>query len=203
MNTYKLNGIPTPTNNDDCANKLYVDNAPYVKSVNSLVYGGRKFNKIDQTSIAGLASGSIIGAVIPTTGVNFVANEINRGDYYLLDITGGSSYTIGTNSTYTIVFGATTITYSPTYTVAGAGAPLVNIKALFLITGTVGASCAYKCFLTHSCSSSASNSSLTYSRAYVQTGTVNTTTGFTLQVSYLSANTGDNMSCHTMSLIKQ
>ena len=26
MNTYKLNGIPTPTNNDDAVNKVYVDN---------------------------------------------------------------------------------------------------------------------------------------------------------------------------------
>ena len=38
-----------------------------------------KFNKIDQTTIAGLSSGSIIGAVRPTTGINFVANEIVQG----------------------------------------------------------------------------------------------------------------------------
>ena len=134
----------------------------------------------------------------------FVANEIVQGDYYILDITGGASYAIGTNSTYSIVFGATTISYSPTYTVAiGGQPPIVNIKAIFLITGAVGVSCAYKCFLTHNCSNVATNSASAFSRAYVQTGTVNTTTGFTLQVSYLSANTGDSMSCHAMSLIKQ
>jgi hypothetical protein len=180
-----------------------LDTNTYVPVVNSLIYGGRKFNKIDQTSIAGLSSGSILGTVRPTTGINFVANEIVQGDYYILDITGGASYAIGTNSTYTILFGATSITYSPTYTVASVAASLVNIKAIFLITGTVGASCAYKCFLTHHCVAVATNSAAAFSRAYVQTGTVDTTAGFTLQVSYLSANTGDAMSCHAMSLIKQ
>ena len=93
--------------------------------------------------------------------------------------------------------------YSPTYTVNGIGAPLVNIKAIFLISGTAGVSCAYKCFLTHHCVAVATNSAPAFSRAYVQSGTVDTTTGFTLQVTYTSTNAGDAMSCHAMSLIKQ
>ena len=45
----------------------------------------------------------------------------------------------------------------------------------------------------------ATNSAPAFSRAYVQSGTVDTTTGFTLQVTYTSTNAGDA----TMSLIKQ
>ena len=85
----------------------------------------------------------------------------------------------------------------------GGQPPIVNITAVFLITGAVGVSCAYKCFLTHTCASVATNSAPTFSRAYVQTGTVDTTTGFTLQVTFSSTNAGDAMSCHAMSLIKQ
>ena len=41
MNNEKLNGIPTPINNDDCANKLYVDNATAAKLdvAGGIIYG--------------------------------------------------------------------------------------------------------------------------------------------------------------------
>ena len=178
--------------------------ATYVPSVNSLVYGGRKFNKIDTTTIAGLANGSIIGSVLPTTGINFVANEILQGDTYILDITGGANYVIGANSTYAFIFGNTTTTYSPTYTVASSGTkPWFNIKAVFTIRGVIGTSCSYQIFITHQASSNSANSSLTYTNGQVTTGIVNTTTSFSLGVSYQSANTNDKISVDNMSLIKQ
>lgn len=203
MQEQRIRDLGAPVANSDAVTKLYTDTT-FVKSVNSLVYGGRKFNKIDTTTINGLSNGSIIGTVIPANGINFVSNEILQGDTYILDITGGANYTVGTNSTYTFIFGNTTTTYSPTYSVASSGVkPWFNIKAVFTIRGVVGTSCAYQIFITHNASVNSNNSSLTYTNARITTGTVNTTTASLLSVSYLSANTNDNISVYNMSLIKQ
>lgn len=94
-------------------------------SLDSTLYGGRKFSTISIVSLNGLQTGgNMIGTLNPSAGNVFAANEAKIGDVYTLKVYGTvfnpttMSFTIGLlGSTYTFTSATLTVNVTATYVI--------------------------------------------------------------------------------------
>ena len=87
MNTYKLNGIPTPTNNDDAVNKIFVDNR--ISSLSGTYATLTQLNEVNDNANTKLSlSGGIVnGNVTLQTGDLSLQNgNLDMGSNLLLNV---------------------------------------------------------------------------------------------------------------------